>query len=772
MRIQIGLLFSLTGTTSLTEKGQCDAARFAIEEYNRASCQVEAVIADIGSDPRKGAQAAEKLARQGVRIFVGCYTSTCRQAILPVLEAYHCLLVYPTLYEGKECHPNVIYTGELPNQQIHTLLDYMTSHYGKRVYCIGTDYYYPRETHRQVHSFLAQRNGMVVKEHYVPFGHQHFHDVLSDIAEEQPDAVFSTLVGKSIAPFYRDFHRMAAPRKKIPIFSPITKETELAAIGTPYRAGHYSSASYFQSLPGEDNKAFIATFQRFLGEKRPISSVMYNTYLGTKLILESLLDTKSISHRDIVKQIKGRTFPTVCGPMALDTSDRHLSRPVKIGKSLPNGQFEIVWDSKRSISPAPFLTDTKLPGALPETVLNGWSRISDEALIVATTDGLIVYMSEQASALTQLSPGQTVAKNNWADLSSRYEVTCSEQAPYLFYLLKAKASATPTVQLASPAASFGRVRTSHPGYQAELNVARLAAESQANVLILGETGTGKEVLAEAIHRESERRHGPFLAINAASLPRDLIASELFGFVDGAFTGAKKGGAIGKFEAANNGTIFLDEIGDMPLDLQAVLLRVIESRKIVRLGDTKERAINVRIIAATNRNLLQAVANGDTFRADLFYRLNVLSITIPPLRERSEDIRQLAQQFLHDLCALYGNGPHLIEKAAWNALLGYQWPGNVRELRNVVERAFLLAKRAGEPIRPEHLPSHIREDVPLPSASPFSLKKLEQKVIEEALQKSPNVEAAAQMLGIARSTLYRKIKEGTKKLPENPAAWER
>ncbi|MEJ8546274.1 transporter substrate-binding protein [Brevibacillus borstelensis] len=756
MRIKIGLLFSLTGTTSITEKGQCDAARFATWEYNRGPCKIEAVVRDICSDPQKAAREAEALAQKGIRIFVGCYTSACRKAILPVLEAYNCLLVYPTLYEGRESHPHVIYTGELPNQQIHTLLEYMTRQYGKRVYCIGTDYLYPRETNRQVHTFLNERSGAVVKEHYVPFGHQHFQDILADIIAQEPDAIFSTLVGKSIVSFYRDFHRLGLYRKRLPIFSPITKETELAEIEEEYRAGHYSSASYFQSLPSDENKAFIKGFQRFMGKELPISSVMFNTYLGTKMVLDSLLEAKSINHQKIIERIGGRTFSTACGTMTVDVSHRHLSRPVKIGKSMANGQFEIVWDSSRSISPNPYLSNPESAHSPHEAILQEWGQISDEALIVLSAEGIVMYMSQQASKLTELRMGQTITSEKANSFYRSFDVTRHEKPPYLFYLLKPKWDAPPC--LAETSVRFGRVMTVQSAYKDELKVAQLAAQSQANVLILGETGTGKEVLAESIHRESDQRHGPFVAVNTATLPRDLIASELFGFVDGAFTGARKGGAIGKFEAAHDGTIFLDEIGDMPLDLQVALLRVIESKKIVRLGDTKERPVNVRIIAATNRNLEEAVSLGETFRSDLFYRLNVLSLTIPPLRERIEDIEHLSRQFLHEFRSAYEHGPLAIEKNAWQAMTAYSWPGNIRELRNVLERAFLLARSEHTNIRLEHLPRQLRHDQRQQASAPISLKNLERQVIEQTLQKTRSVGEAAQLLGIARSTLYRKIKE--------------
>lgn len=755
MHIKVGLLFSLTGTTAITEKGQCDAARLAIEESSHEPYKVEAIVRDICSDPRKGAREAEKLAKEGVRIFIGCYTSVCRKAILPVLEKYNCLLVYPTLYEGHECHPNVIYTGEVPNQQVHTLLDYLTRHYGKRVYCIGTDYLYPRQTAQQVHTFLRERNGAVIKEHYVPFGHQQFQDVWNDILTEEPDAIFSTLVGKSIIPFYRDHHRIGK-RRKVPIFSPITKETELEAIGAEYGAGHYSSASYFQSLPSPENVAFISRFQRFTGGKRAISSVMFNTYVGTKMVLDSIAEAKSTNHQEIFQQLGNKSFETACGTLLVDARHRHLSRPVKIGKSLSNGQFEIVWDSERNILPKPFLVTNKPSPALHEIVLQAWGQISEEAVLVVSEHGTVIYMSSKAAELTRFANGQSLTPAMLQAMHQSFQVTSYTKQRCQFYLLKPKQVST--ADTSQPIFRFGRIQTVHSDYQRELEIARLAAQSSANVLILGETGTGKEVMAESIHRESKQKNGPFIAVNTALLPKDLIASELFGFVDGAFTGAKRGGAIGKFEAAHNGTIFLDEIGDMPLELQVVLLRVIESKKIVRLGDTKERAVNVRIIAATNRNLPEEIASRQTFRSDLFYRLNVLSITIPPLKERSADIAYLCHEFVHEFFLTYGDGPQSFQKEALQSIVHYPWPGNIRELRNVVERAFLLARKDCSEIKLDHLPLSFKNyDHPQQGTEAHSLKSLERQVIEQALQQTKSVTEASQFLGIARSTLYRKIK---------------
>ncbi|MRR18117.1 MAG: AAA family ATPase, partial [Deltaproteobacteria bacterium] len=219
--------------------------------------------------------------------------------------------------------------------------------------------------------------------------------------------------------------------------------------------------------------------------------------------------------------------------------------------------------------------------------------------------------------------------------------------------------------------------------------AKLAAHSTSNVLLLGKSGTGKDLFAQAIHNAGERKNGPYIAINCAAIPRDLIASELFGYSDGAFTGSRRGGNQGKFELADGGTIFLDEIAELPLELQAVLLRVIEDKSVVRLGGKRNRPVDVRIIAATNRDLPREVRRGN-FREDLYYRLNVLMIQLIPLEERPDDIRVLADHFIGKYARIMEKRIDRIDPRIIDAFLSYPWPGNVRELQNIIERMMNVA----------------------------------------------------------------------------------
>lgn len=292
-----------------------------------------------------------------------------------------------------------------------------------------------------------------------------------------------------------------------------------------------------------------------------------------------------------------------------------------------------------------------------------------------------------------------------------------------------------------------------------IQLARMAAKSDLPVLVLGESGTGKEVIAQAIHNNSYRRNGPFVAINCGAFPRELISSELFGYVEGAFTGAKKGGYIGKFEAANKGTLFLDEIGDMPLELQITLLRVLQEKKITKIGDYRPIPVDVRIIAATNKDLVSEISWSGTFRSDLYYRLNAITIVLPPLRERKEDIAELALYFLEEIKKRHSDTRAIaISDDVMNLFMNYSWPGNVRELKNIIERAYYFAEGRNVILK-EHLPKQLRDFKNKISKSPSmqTIDQAERETIRRALENNRwNIKQTAEMLGIARSTLYRKI----------------
>jgi PAS domain S-box-containing protein len=290
--------------------------------------------------------------------------------------------------------------------------------------------------------------------------------------------------------------------------------------------------------------------------------------------------------------------------------------------------------------------------------------------------------------------------------------------------------------------------------------ANKAAKGRSTILIRGESGTGKELFAHAIHNSSPRKNGKFVVVNCAAIPEDLLESEFFGYEEGAFTGAKRRGKLGKFDLANGGTLFLDEIGDMSLSLQAKLLRVLQEREFYRVGGSKRIQIDVRIIAATNRYLEDMVKKGQ-FREDLYYRLNVISLNIPPLKERRKDIDYLIKAFTKDLNKLLGTSIIGMDERARDALLSYDWPGNVRELRNVMERAMTFAENGK--IHVEDLSDYILKIIQTQNTNSNSSLSLvedaEITTIEKALiQTKGNKAKAARLLGISRSGLYEKLKK--------------
>ena len=284
------------------------------------------------------------------------------------------------------------------------------------------------------------------------------------------------------------------------------------------------------------------------------------------------------------------------------------------------------------------------------------------------------------------------------------------------------------------------------------------APTSSTVMILGETGTGKELVARALHEQSTRADQPFVAINCGALPESLIESELFGHRKGAFTGADEG-RVGLFEVAHNGTIFLDEIGELPKSMQAKLLRVLESGDIRRVGDNESFQVDVRVICATHRNLEEMVEQGD-FREDLMFRINTFEIHLPSLRQRPGDIAELACHLYRRFRPTQLSNDALLTREALDILEAHDWPGNVRELANVIEHATILCDEP--PITPDHLPQRFGQRRPkLAKFKPMTLRDLEMQAIYEALDRHDgNKAAAAEELGISLKTLYNKLNSTT------------
>ncbi|MDP4199886.1 MAG: sigma-54 dependent transcriptional regulator [Bacteroidota bacterium] len=306
--------------------------------------------------------------------------------------------------------------------------------------------------------------------------------------------------------------------------------------------------------------------------------------------------------------------------------------------------------------------------------------------------------------------------------------------------------------------SFRKIVGQSPAILQLQDTLRRVAPTTSRVLITGESGTGKELIAETIHTNSPRKDAPFIAINCGAIPRDLLESELFGYVRGAFTGADRD-KTGLLASADRGTVFLDEVGEMSLETQVKLLRFLEQGEIAPVGSTKTRIVDVRVIAATNRDLAEAVRT-HSFREDLYYRLKVISVHLPPLRERKQDIPLLAEALLRELAMKAGRKVYRISADAMRGLADYDWPGNVRELKNVIERALIFAD--GDQIELEHLPEELFLHPAIASGQlengVVPLDEVEKKYILDLLERNGgNKLQTAKQLNIATTTLYRKLR---------------
>ena len=411
------------------------------------------------------------------------------------------------------------------------------------------------------------------------------------------------------------------------------------------------------------------------------------------------------------------------------------------------------------VQPDVVIVDFQLPGMDGLEVIRALRRQEDPPRIVMVTGHASVTLAVDAMKAGSMDLlTKPVSLQNLKDVVDRALAECGARRALDYYRQR-------DAQQASLDALVGQSGAMQALRDLVGTLSRIEPADQspaAPILVLGETGTGKELVARACHQAGSRAKGPFIEINCAALPGHLIEGELFGFEKGAFTDAHVR-KIGLIEAADGGTLFLDEIGELDLGLQAKLLRVLENLRVRRLGALSDRQVNVRIVAATNRDLDEQVRAGN-FRADLMYRLKVFQIQIPPLRERADDIPVLARHFLGQLANRYGRAPLQIEDSAFAALAAHDWPGNVRELRNVLERAVLLQRNGV--LGASDLALGTRRMPAVAGAAtapiePMSLDSIERGHLQSALaQCAGNVSKAAKLLGISRDTLrYRMERHG-------------
>ncbi|PWB81964.1 MAG: hypothetical protein C3F08_00860, partial [Candidatus Methylomirabilota bacterium] len=422
--------------------------------------------------------------------------------------------------------------------------------------------------------------------------------------------------------------------------------------------------------------------------------------------------------------------------------------------------------------------------------LGAAAELLSDGLVVLDAQGALLLCNRAAAQRFELDPAAPAAPPEWAELGRRLcahpparpqalTVHCRPSGQWLTAwglplrqgTQLAAALLFPSAPRLEPAGrkpkavavgakyTFADLVGQSAAFRNATKIGLIAAGNTLSVLITGESGTGKEMLAHAIHASSPRAPQPFIAVNCGAIPRELIESELFGYEEGTFTGARKGGRRGRFEEAQGGTLFLDEVSECSPSTQVALLRVLEQQELTRLGSGTPVPLDVRIIAATNKDLLKEVAKG-LFREDLYYRLNVISIHLPPLRERREDIPRLAVSFLTDVAAaLHCPDLRFTEETLQQlALTPYPWPGNVRELRNVLQQVGVLLPRPE--IRWEDFPALIRTTPTAPDREPGGwLAQTERQLICQIVQQcAGNLSQAAQQLGISRSTLYRKLEQ--------------
>ena len=360
--IKVGILHSLSGTIAIIETSLHNAELLAIEEINAKGGVLGKKIEPVIEDPQSLVQVfAEKskklLLDDKVVAILGAYTSASRQSMLPVLEQYNGLLLYPTLYEAQECSKNVFYTGAVPNQQLDDFVPWIINTLGrKKFYMVGSNYIYPKETNREVKALLEKHGGENVGEEYAPLGHTEFSTIINNIAGSGAEVVFSDLVGDSIVAFYKQYKQFGMTADDLPIATPITTEQETAAMGAENAVGHYTSFNYFQSVDTPENKSFVERYKAKYGANQVTNAVMEAAYFQTYLLAQAIEKVGSTDTDALIFEgLPGQEFKAPQGPVKIDEKNHHTWLWARIGKARDDGQFDIVWTSKDRIRPDPWV---------------------------------------------------------------------------------------------------------------------------------------------------------------------------------------------------------------------------------------------------------------------------------------------------------------------------------------------------------------------------------------------------------------------------------
>lgn len=365
--IHVGVLFSSTGVTAPIERTQLSGTLFAIHEVNAAGGidgrELVPVLYDPQSDAVQYASLAERLIlNDNVNVIFGCYMSSTRKAVLPVVEKWNRLLFYPTIYEGFEFSNNVIYTGAAPNQNSVQLADFMTLNFGSRVYLVGSNYIYPFESNRIMTDLVEQRNGKTVGKRYLPLtaGYAEFTSVVRDIGKQQPDFIFSTVVGESTQHLYRAYAEAGLNPKEMPIASLTTCEAEIKAMGAEYAAGHYTAAPYFQSIDSDTNRRVLDLYKKFMGGEVVTNMCWEAAYFQVHMFANAMRQSGTDQVEALLPELLGAEFQAPQGRVRIDPATHHTCLYPRIGRANSKGQFTIVREAKRPVHPDPYLVTYSL----------------------------------------------------------------------------------------------------------------------------------------------------------------------------------------------------------------------------------------------------------------------------------------------------------------------------------------------------------------------------------------------------------------------------